>query len=181
MVDLNSGCLLLECKYWNGIKCTDPVDYVDFITGEPVCGRREGAIPAETDRPTELESQLAEAQADNAALLDALEETVEGLAVFLSINCCGEGDGKDRKADGEDYGYSSTLRKIKPMLSSPHPGADLFKELAQLRKVRDAAEELILFNDQVGLDIKDDGADSMGRRAYDSIMRKLSNTLAGDA
>jgi hypothetical protein len=49
---------------------------------------------------------------------EALDDTAEGLAFFLAKNgCCGEGDGKDHKADAEDYGYSNALSKAQQALS----------------------------------------------------------------
>lgn len=47
------------------------------------------------------------------------------------------------------------------------------KKVRSLLAIQDTVEELILFNEQVGLDIKDDGADNCARRTYGLLMRKL--------
>lgn len=39
-----TGCEINKCKYWDGFKCNDPIEYVNKL-GEYVCGRREDAIP----------------------------------------------------------------------------------------------------------------------------------------
>ncbi len=48
----------------------------------------------------------------NKELLEALEETSEALEFALGrLGCCGNGDGKDHKADAEDYGGMALLDK----------------------------------------------------------------------
>ncbi len=45
---------------------------------------------------------------------EALEETAEQLEVALQrLGCCGHGDGKDRKADGDDCGGYDTLKRAR--------------------------------------------------------------------
>ena len=48
----------------------------------------------------------------NKELLEALEETSEALEFALGrLGCCGNGDGKDHKADADDYGGMALLGK----------------------------------------------------------------------
>ena len=48
----------------------------------------------------------------NKELLEALEETSEALEFALGrLGCCGNGDGKDHKADADDYGGMALLDK----------------------------------------------------------------------
>jgi hypothetical protein len=42
-----NGCELIKCPYYIGKKCTEPFDYVNKFTGEPMCSRNTDAIPRE--------------------------------------------------------------------------------------------------------------------------------------
>lgn len=41
-----TGCEFVQCPFWNGKTCTDPIAYVNCF-GEDVCGRRSDARPKE--------------------------------------------------------------------------------------------------------------------------------------
>jgi hypothetical protein len=34
-----------KCGYWNGAKCTDEEEFVNRVTGEPMCRYNRDAIP----------------------------------------------------------------------------------------------------------------------------------------
>ena len=52
------------------------------------------------------------------------------------------------------------------------------EKVRELLAIKEVAKELVLFDDQVGLDIKDDGADNCGRRTYDLLIGKLQALVA---
>ena len=72
-----------------------------------------------------LQIQLAEAQGDNAALVEFLKE--------LRSN---NGSWRFPKAGGQDRyaGMPGFVRKLDRVLKQPHPGSSLLEELEQLRK-----------------------------------------------
>lgn len=75
-------------------------------------------------------------------LVDALEETSEALEIALGrLGCCGNGDGRDHKADVDDYGGMELCARNKKLVdkvrSSNVPSineVNRIRELAYARK-----------------------------------------------
>ena len=84
------------------------------------------------DPEPDLRAQLAEAQADNAAMLKLVSEVLYGWQNF-AISIGGRGGRLD--SHREFIGISQRA-------NNPHPGSTLLQELEQLRKVRDAARKI---------------------------------------
>ena len=92
----------------------------------------------------ELSRQLAEAQADNAALSGFIEDLYEDIRFW-----------NRGTYDSEDICNSINNNMEKPTFQQPHPGASLLAELEQLRsdsleliqlrKIRDAAKGLFFW------------------------------------
>ena len=71
-------------------------------------------LPASPDDATER----ARLERENARLREALEDVAEHLAISLDrLGCCGEGDGKDRKADNDSWGGVSALNRAKEAIN----------------------------------------------------------------
>lgn len=50
-------------------------------------------------------------------MLEMLEEVCENLSIQLGrLGCCGEGDGKDHRADEDDYGGNEMLQRAKQLI-----------------------------------------------------------------
>ena len=87
--------------------------------------------------------KYAEVQADNAALVQAWNE-IE----YLKNNRCGivnrniYGPMACNRDQAEEM-FHQTLVSWEETFTADHPGAPLLEELLQLRKIRDAAEELL--------------------------------------
>lgn len=84
-----------------------------------------------TNRVADLESQLAEAQADNAALVEALtlisQFNKNNMLQWCIKNNCQFGA-------GYEDGNALRLRIAQYIVTLPHPGADLLKELERYKR-----------------------------------------------
>ena len=51
--EMDTGCEIVKCQWWDGKVCNDPAKYVNE-NGEAVCGRRDDAIPVADKNYMEL-------------------------------------------------------------------------------------------------------------------------------
>jgi len=52
-------------------------------------------------------------------MLELIQDLSENLALQLGrLGCCGEGDGKDRRADNDSFGGSDILNRVNEFLKS---------------------------------------------------------------
>ena len=91
-----------------------------------------------SDLIIDLQSQLAEAQADNAALVEACQEIMSITDQYI-LRACGAAGGM-KKLDA--YEVSNKLMEIQskagPPLADPHPGDPIRKELEQYKRALEA-------------------------------------------
>lgn len=78
-----------------------------------------GLLEATTESLVELRLEREKLRAINTELMAALQECAESLAfVRDKIGICGEGDGKDRKADHpDDIGSGAALRTARAAIT----------------------------------------------------------------
>lgn len=65
----------------------------------------------------QINCELSELLEQRNEMLEMLEELAENLSLQLGrLGCCGEGDGKDHKADNDSYGGNEILQKTKQLI-----------------------------------------------------------------
>lgn len=102
--------------------------------------------------------ELENAQADNAALIEALDVMYKSI-----LDADQDWSGESNYINFSKQSFAMEVAEI--ALNSPHPGAALLEELAQLRTIRDAVEEIVEL-------------DWGSRNEHSSTIWKLINALA---
>jgi hypothetical protein len=111
--------------YWRPDRCgytrrTDDAgiyEFHDAWAATSHCGP-EKRIAFVVVAPQPASDRVPALEAEVARLREALEDVAEHLAISLDrLGCCGEGDGKDRKADNDSWGGVSALNRAKEALN----------------------------------------------------------------
>lgn len=112
------------------------------------------------ERLEKCKAQLAEAQADNAEIVEALKAILPFIA---------EGEfGKPLNYSFWTDELKQAWAKCQNALFTPHPGAALLQEVEQLRKVRDEVEKAIT------------ACDNHKTWSMDGMRKALSQAKAGE-